>query len=292
MRAPTGFCVWREGQLETDRKKPLGGRRIVVTRAPEQAQDLVERLEQLGAEVLLLPTVSFCEPKDTASLDAALRSLDSFDWLLFTSANAARFFAQRCQALGLGPPAVQSSRVPGPPRPMIAAVGPATAQAASDAGFRVDRVAVRSTSQGLAEELRGTVTGRRILLPRSDRAGVDLPRALRQAGADVVEAIAYCTRAPEGIDGVALERICQCDVDVVAFASPSAFRHFQEAIGAETIDKLRTRTVLAAIGPTTAGAIREAGLTVEIEAEESTSAGLARAIASHFERSPSGVKGP
>jgi uroporphyrinogen III methyltransferase / synthase len=280
--------------LETDRKKPLAGRRIVVTRAPEQAQDLVERLEQLGAEVLLLPAVSFCEPKDTASLDAALRSLDSFDWLLFTSANAVRFFAQRRQALGFGPPALQSPTPlpPGPPGMMIAAVGPATAQAASDAGFRVDRVAVRSTSPGLAEELRGTVAGRRILLPRSDRAGADLPRALRQAGADVVEAIAYCTRAPEGIDGVALERICQCDVDVVAFASPSAFRHFQEAIGAETIDKLRTRTVLAAIGPTTAGAIREAGLTVEIEAEESTSAGLARAIASHFGRSPSGVKGP
>src|SRR6202022_5135322 len=147
-RAPTAFCVWREGQLETDRKKPLAGRRIVVTRAPEQAQDLVERLEQLGAEVLLLPAVSFCEPKDTASLDAALRSLDSFDWLLFTSTNAVRFFAQRRQALGFGPPALQSPTPlpPGPPGMMIAAVGPATAQAASDAGFRVDRVAVRRTS--------------------------------------------------------------------------------------------------------------------------------------------------
>ena len=78
---------------------PLQGKRVVVTRAIEQSRDLVARLESMGATVLLFPAVSFSEPSDTAELDRAIHSLGAFDWILFTSANAAHFFARRCRKL-------------------------------------------------------------------------------------------------------------------------------------------------------------------------------------------------
>src|SRR5271166_6354181 len=102
--------------------KPLEGKRIVVTRAIEQAREIKERLENLGAIVLLIPAVSFSEPDETSELDRAIGSLEMFDWLLFTSANAVRFFAGRCRKLGRS---VNNGN-----RLRCAAVGPATAGAA------------------------------------------------------------------------------------------------------------------------------------------------------------------
>ncbi len=258
-----------------DNSKPLVGKRVVVTRAPEQAGELLRELERLGAEVLLLPMVAFADPIDSAPLDASLRSLGRFDWVLFTSPNAVAFFAQRARTLGLDCRALQS------PRPMVAAVGRATAQAAEAEGFRVDHVAIQSSGEGLARDLWGSVTGRRILLPRSDRAGRDLPNALAEAGAEVVEVVAYRTVAPPAESGV-LERIRRGEVDVVAFASPSALHHLTEELPGEALQELAGRILLAAIGPTTAAAIRTAGLKVAIETEESTATGLAAAIARHF----------
>jgi uroporphyrinogen-III synthase len=127
------------------------------------------------------------------------------------------------------------------------------------------------------------------LLPRSDRAADELSGALRAAGAMVRDVVAYCTVVPEASDGDVLARIRGGEADVIAFASPSAFHHFVDLIGGDKLPGLAERAKFAAIGPTTAGAIREAGLSVEIEAAEATSAGLARAIANYFERN-AGVK--
>src|SRR5690349_20854815 len=113
--------------------RPLEGKRIVVTRAIEQARGLKVRLENMGAMVLLFLAVSFSEPADTAELDRAIRSLDEFDWILFTSANAARFFARRCRELRVEPSQVGHT--------LCAAVGPATASAATAEGFSVDHIA-------------------------------------------------------------------------------------------------------------------------------------------------------
>ena len=100
--------------------EPLAGKRVVVTRGADQAPELVDALEALGAEVLLMPTVSFAPPEDSTELDAALRNKKDLDWILFTSQNAVRFlFLRACELTHVQP--VQ------PPRPMIAAVGWATA---------------------------------------------------------------------------------------------------------------------------------------------------------------------
>jgi len=114
--------------LRAAEQRPLDGRTIVLTRAPEQSRELRERLEALGAEVLLLPAVSFVEPDDKAALDAAIRALDTFDWLVLTSQNAVRFFCRRSEALGVNAAAAQAQGM------KIAAVGPATARAGEEFG--------------------------------------------------------------------------------------------------------------------------------------------------------------
>ncbi len=267
--------------------KPLAGKRVVVTRAAEQAGDLVRALEENGAEVLLVPSVTFAEAEDKHPLDAAIRSLFRFDWLLLTSQNAVRFFAARCRALG-----INLSVLAGAP-PSVAAVGPATADTARQEGLVVRFVASRNTGEGLAEELRECVLGKKVLLPRSDRADADLPAALGRLGAQVTDVVAYRTLAVHGAAAKELEQIRQGDADVLTFASPSAFYSFVEQIGADVLRALAGRIALAAIGPVTARAIQQAGFVAEIVAEDSSAAGLVAAIISWCEHhAPSGAKTP
>lgn len=248
----------------------------MVTRDPEQARGFVEALEAYGAEVLLIPTIRFEDPEDTAPLDAAIRELDSFDWVIFTSANAVRFFSNRLRAL-------RAAKVDFLPSLRIAAVGSATAQVAAENGTRVAVTAKEASGSGLAAQLGDTVRGMKILLPRSDRASEDFPAALRARGANVVDVIAYRTRAAR-ISSEALARIRKDRIDVFAFASPSAFHSFADCLGSKALEGLAEVSTLAAIGSTTAGAIRRAGFRCGIEAEEPTTSGFAAAIAAHFQK--------
>lgn len=249
---------------------------MVVTRAAEQAGPLVQQLESLGAEVLLLPAVAFREPEDLEPCDRALRSLDTFDWVLFTSQNAVRFFCKRSRGIG-----IHWSGAAGR-APRVAAVGPATAEAARREGIQVSRTAKQFRGEQLARELAGEVAGKKVLLPRSDKARGTLPDALRAAGAEVVEVVAYSTGLPASGSNTAIHELRTGKADVVAFASPSAFHNLAEMLGLDSLMELSSRAILAAIGPATSTAIREAGFDVAVEAEEATAAGLAAAIANHF----------
>lgn len=257
---------------------PLAGKRVVVTRAIEQADELVQRLEELGAEVLHVPAVRFKAPLDSTRLDEGLRNLSSFDWLVFTSQNAVRFVANRMVELGFSVTALRDGA------PKIAAVGEATAAAGRAAGFAVTYVASRASGAALAKELSERLAGRSVLLPQSDRARPELPNALRTAGAVVTEVVAYRTLdAPLARSGK-LEEIRSGEVDAIAFASPSAFHSMADALGMTELRRIGERAAIAAIGPVTAEVIREAGLTVRITAKESSAAGLALAIADYFEQ--------
>jgi uroporphyrinogen-III synthase len=251
--------------------KPLAGRRIVVTRAPEQAGELIRMLDHLGAEIIALPAVAFAPADDSAPLDRALEELGAFDWVLFTSQNAVRFVSQRLKQLGL-PPATQR----------IAAVGPATAEAARQQGFHVDFLATHHTGHSLALELRDSVAGRSVFLPRSDRADDHLAAALGEGGARVTDVVAYRTVAPEAPDREALARIGSGDFDVAIFSSPSAFHNLDGFLGPGRLAKLAEKVQFAAIGPTTAKAMREASVRVHMEAEEASDAGLADAIVKYY----------
>lgn len=259
--------------------KPLAGKRIVVTRAPEQAQELTRMLESLGAEVLLLPTVRFEPPENSRELDAALERIASFDWILFTSQNAVRFFCRRARDLGIGAAQLQS------PWPLVAAVGLATLQAAESEGMRVDYVAKKSSGEDLARELSGSLAGHPVLLPHSDRAGYRFAIALQAAGASVTTVVTYRTLDAYSADPAVAAQILRGEADAVLFASPSAFHIFSMILNGGNLLGLSARTQFAAIGPTTARAIREAGIRVEIEATEASPAGLADALVKYFQRS-------
>ncbi|MGH9794311.1 MAG: uroporphyrinogen-III synthase [Candidatus Acidiferrales bacterium] len=256
----------------------LAGKRVVVTRAIEQAEELVKRLEELGAEVLHAPSVRFEAPLDSTRLDEGLRSLSSFDWLIFTSQNTVRFVASRIVELGLSVATLRAVA------PKIAAVGEATAATSRAAGFDVTYVASRSSGEALAKELSDRLTGRSVLLPRSDRARPELPSALRAAGAEVTEVVAYRTLDAPLAESGQLEEIRSGEVDAIVFASPSAFDSMADALGTAELRRIGERAAVAAIGPVTAEAIREAGLTVRITAKEPSAAGLAAAIADYFEQ--------
>jgi uroporphyrinogen-III synthase len=259
-------------------EKPLAGKRVVVTRAPEQAQDLVRALERLGAQVLLLPTVAFAPLEDWRKLDEELQRLDWFDAVLFLSRNAVRYIFDRCAQLGIKLEMLQS------PKRVIAAVGPGTADEITARGLQVDYMSKGRTGDALVRELRQSLKGRKVLLPRSDRGDDSLLDSLQEAGAEVTSVIAYRTAAPETLDPKILARIRGWEVDVIAFASPSAFRNLSTAMGSNSdIAGLSSHIRFAAIGPTTARVMREAGVPVEIEASEASAAGLADALAKYFE---------
>jgi uroporphyrinogen-III synthase len=254
--------------------KPLSGKRIVITRAVEQARDLKDRLENLGATILLLPAVSFSEPADVTELDRAIRSLESFDWILFTSANAVRFFAGRRRKLGIAPGEKS--------RPRRAAVGLATASAAAAEGLTIDYVAKESLGTALARELSASLVDKRVLLPRSERAGRELPDALKAAGAEVTEVVAYRTGGVGAVDPGVMKAVRGARVDAVLFFSSSAVENLRDKLGAGVLSMLGARAALGAVGPVTAAALRKAGLPVTIQAAEPTAESMAAAIVRHF----------
>jgi uroporphyrinogen-III synthase len=259
--------------------KPLEGKRIVVTRAAEQARGLKDLLEKFGATVLLLPAVSFSEPADSAALDRAIRSLDRFDWILFTSANAVRFFAGRCRKLG--------KNFSEGKRPRCAAVGPVTASAAAAEGFTLDYVAKEFLGTALARELKDSLVAKKVLLPRSERAGRELPDALRAGGADVTEVVTYHTGGVGASEPGVLEALREASVDLVSFFSPSAVENLRCELGADVLSRLASLSAIAAVGPVTAAALRKAGLAVTIEAPEATAEAMADAIEKYFSSSAS-----
>lgn len=257
--------------------KPLAGKRIVSTRAPERSRELAQALERLGAEVISLPMVSFAPPEDWQKLDEQLLRLDLFDAVLFLSRNAVRTIFDRCAQLGIKCEVLQSSSR------LIGAVGESTARALEEKGLHVNYIAKQGTGEALARELRESLGGRSVLLPRSDRGDERIPKALREAGAHVTEVIAYRTVPAANLDASILARIRRAEVDAVIFASPSAFQNFRAAIGGNEVKELSSRMDFVVIGPTTARSIRESGARVAVQAEEASVPGLAGAIARHYE---------
>jgi uroporphyrinogen III methyltransferase/synthase len=258
----------------------LAGRRIVVTRAPEQAGELMDRLRGAGAEVVALPMVQFIETPDTAELDRAIGELDHFDWVIFTSANAVRFFFRRARFLearpGFSGKSLRSA-------PQYAVVGAATQKALEEEDLHASFTPRQSGATGatLALELAGKVNGKRVLVPRSDVANGDLLSALRKGRASVTAVEAYRTVAPKTVDAAMLDMLRRGDVDAVVFFSPSAVHNFARIVGLSALKELSTRAAFAAIGPTTAAAIRETRAAA-VEAPDASADSLVAVLERHF----------
>ena len=163
-------------------------------------------------------------------------------------------------------------------------MGPATATAAATEGFTIDYVAKEFLGSALAREMSAALSGKRILLPRSERAGRGLPDSLAAAGANVTEVVAYHTGGLGAVEPGVLDAVRAGNVNVVSFFSPSAVENLRGELGEETLLRLGARVALAAVGPVTAAALREAGLPVAILATEATDESMSTAIVRYFSK--------
>lgn len=246
--------------------RALAGKRVVVTRADEQADALCAALEAAGAEPLRCPTIRIAPPASFAEMDAAFERIADYHWVVFTSANGVRATLQRARELG--------APLPRQSGPRVAAVGRVTAAALTERGVGVSFVPETEGSSALALTL-PEVRGLRVLLAQGDKADPILARVLRKRGAaqvDVLTAYLTHTVAPAG---PALEEL-RNGLDAITFTSPSTVAGFV-SLGPDWRGLVR-RAVVATIGPTTTAAAMTSGIGVHAEARERTTAALVEAV--------------
>jgi len=269
-----GEVVRLREKIDWFEHRPLFGRRIVVTRTREQASELVALLEEQGATCLEYSTIHIEALEDCAELDRALDKLASYQWLLFTSLNAVRYFFLRLNQRGM-----DSRDLKGP---RIGAVGRATADALLAHGIRVDLLPAEFTGEGLAASLIETgVTGAHVLVPRAREAREVLPKMLREAGATVTTAPVYRNVPPRSRADNLRRQLADGEIDMVTFTSSSTVTNFRTMVGAgsgEELAALLRDVRIAAIGPVTARTVQECGLRVDVQPESYTIADLVRAI--------------
>jgi len=270
-------------------RSSLAGASVLVTRSAEQNEELAERLERLGAQVVRMPSIRF-EALDPAPLDAAVEQLGCYDWLLLTSANAVRFVVDRLEARAPGSVAharalhVLRAAARAECGPRIAAIGAATAAALEDRGLRVDQVPEQFTAVALVESL-GDLGGTRALLPRARIGRPEIARRLRAAGARVDDMAVYDT-LPVDPDPSTVARL-RGGVDVVTFTSPSAVRNTVNAISRALPDTWRSimdSAYTVCIGPETGAEAEAFGLAVAAIPERYTLDGLVGAVAKYLAR--------
>jgi uroporphyrinogen III methyltransferase/synthase len=256
-------------------KRPLYGKVAVITRTREQASALSALLAAAGARCLEIPTLEIAPPDDFGPLDAAIRDLDHYHWLVFTSANGVNAFVQRVFSLGF------DLRILGPVR--LAAIGPATAEALKRHGLIADLVPDRFVAEDLAQALlRCIEPGSWVLLARAQQARDVLPDMLAQAHMKVQVAPVYRMQLPHGVPPEALPFLETGKVDILTFASSATVHNFATLVGKEKLQELATGAVIAAIGPITAATLQEYGLTPQIQPQDFTIPALAAAIVGFF----------
>ncbi len=257
-------------------KRPLLGKRVLVTRARSQASRLAELLEEHGAVTVQAPALRICPVADTKELDDAIRNVDSYDWITFTSPNGVRGLRDRLPALSLDSRALSGVR--------IATVGPATATAVEDMGIRPELSPTVYAAEGLVDEFAaaGVRSGKALCL-RSDIGRETLPDGLRKAGLEVDEVVAYRTEmAPDSMETArqALQDGAN-GVDATTFTSSSTVTNLARLLG-DDIEPIN-RTVVACIGPITARTARDRGIRVDVVAKRQTIEGLVESLVDHFE---------
>lgn len=274
-----GFAAVKLQLAMAQASQPLAGRRIVVTRAREQAGELVQALAGLGAAVIAAPAIQIEPLADLEPLHAAVADLGHYAWLVFTSQNTVRFVGERLRVWGIDPKDLT--------RTSVAAIGPATADALAEFGITATLVPERFIAEAVVEAmaLRGELRGRHVLLPRALEARDALPEGLRAHGAVVDVVPVYRTVRAAGDGGALAAEVLAGRIDIVTFTSSSTVRSFVELVGPEAAGS--GRFAVAVIGPVTAATARAAGLPVTVEATEFTVPGLVAALVRHFGREAS-----
>ncbi len=279
LKAPAIIVVGKVVSLRERMKwfenRPLMGKRIVVTRAREQASELVRLLSDLGAECLECPTIKVIPPDNWKSLDTAIESISSYDWLVFTSVNGVNFFFERLFAKNMDVRALSNLRT--------AAIGPATAKRLFDFGLKSDIIPKTYRAESIVEAFeKENIEGKRILLPRAKEARPVLPVELTKMGAVVDEITAYRTKEVRDNADLLLKRLEEGTIDLITFTSSSTVKNFHAILPPEKLGTLMSGVTIASIGPITTETARKLGFDVHITAESFTIPGLCEAIQKHY----------
>jgi uroporphyrinogen III methyltransferase/synthase len=265
-----GSVVTLRRELAWFEKRPLFGRCVLVTRPRVQSARLVQRLEQLGASTLSLPTLEVREPADWAPVDQALENLGQYHWLVFTSANGVHALVRRLRQRGYDLRALGGLR--------LATIGPATAQALREYFLEPDLVPDEFRSESLAAALAERALGQRVLLARADR-GRDLLRAELAKVATVDQVAVYSQVDLPAENADVLVGLRSGTVDYVTVTSSNVARVVIQALDPEARRRVQMGEVkLVSISPVTSAVIRELGMPVGAEAQEYTTEGVVQAM--------------
>jgi uroporphyrinogen III methyltransferase / synthase len=267
-----GECAGLRARLKWVERTPLFGRTIVVTRSRAAAPEFATALRRLGAEVVEFPTIETAPPRSYSPLDRAIKRIDSFDWIIFTSATGVESFVGRLKSLG------RDIRELG--RASIAAIGPATAARLTDYGLRAAAVPGEYRAERIIPAIGiKRIRGKRFLIPRAEVAREAMPEIIRDKGAkEVVVAPTYRTVKPKNAQIERMrELIASGAIDLVTFTSSSTVTNFCGLVGTPT-----KGLKAAAIGPITAATAQDRGFKVVVRPRRYTIEALTEAIAEYF----------
>ncbi len=284
IRPPAVIVVGEVVRLREDlnwfETRPLFGKRIVITRAREQASEFRRMLDALGAEGIEFPTIEVRPPESWESLDRAIKALGGYDWLLFTSVNGVRFFIERLGFLGKDIRDLKGIR--------IGVIGPKTADAWVHMGIQPDLMPEEYRAEAVVESFKEVgVRGAKILIPRAAKAREVLPEQLRASGAHVDVVHAYQTISPDHDRGRVRELLMKGSIDMVTFTSSSTVSNFVKMFDADgkRLQEWMEQVAVACIGPITAETAEENGFKVSLVPPEYTIGSLAEGIILFFKQS-------
>ena len=266
-----GEVVSLREQLKWVEKKPLWGKRVLVTRSREQASVFSKMIQDLGGQPIEFPTIDIIPPEDYTPLDKAISTVENFDWIIFTSINGVQAFYERLLLKKMDFRRLKDVR--------ICAVGPKTKEELEKYGLIVDYVPGEYRAEIIIEKMQGeNLKDKKILLPRADIARKILPEALKTLGADVHEVIAYQTVKGSGGAFDVRDLLEDKKINIITFTSSSTVKNFVGMFDKSELSELLQGVKLASIGPITTQTAVDLGLSIDIEASEYTLDGLLQAI--------------
>jgi uroporphyrinogen III methyltransferase / synthase len=272
-----GEVVKLREKLNWFETKPLFGRRVVVTRSREQASVFAEMLIDRGAKTIEFPSIEVVPPSSWAELDAAIDSLESYHWVIFTSANAVRFFMQRLRERGKDVRQLKDAK--------LCAVGPKTAEALDQFSLRADIIPAEFKAEGVIEAFGNMdVKGLRFLIPRAKKARELIPDKLRELGADVTVATAYENVKPSTDVERVKKLFREKKISAVTFTSSSTVHNFVEMLGQSGYKELMNGVAVACIGPVTAKTAEEYSMKPDVMPKEYTIPAMVDAMVEYFKQ--------
>ena len=272
-----GEVIHLREKLNWFEKRPLFGKKILITRSKEQSKDFSDLLFYYGAEPVIFPTISLIPPDRWEEMDQSIASIGSYDWLIFSSVNGVRFFMNRLKTLGKDIRALHQIK--------ICAVGSSTAEEFLAYGIKVDLIPGSFQGESVVEEFnRMDVKEKRFLIPRAKAAREILPEALKKMGARVDVVTAYQNVKPvENVEKIR-KLLSEQKISVITFTSSSTVKNFMELFESAELKTYLKNTKIAGIGPITSKTLQEYGYPADIQPDEHTISGLTEAIVHYFDQ--------